>query len=111
MARRATPPAPYKPQAFDIVVVEWEDACAHASMQVSSPEEASASYTPAIRRTVGYFVSQTKDVLILASDDDRVLQGTGTPSEACGGLMFTPRAMVRNITKVASTELKTPKAK
>ncbi len=105
------PSVPYKPQPFDIVVVEWEDACAHASMQVNSPEEAIASYTPAIRRTVGYFVGQTKDVLILASDDDRVLQGTGVPSEASGGLMFTPVKMVRGITKVAATELKVPKGK
>jgi hypothetical protein len=100
------PLPPKKPEPFDIVICEWEDASAYGSMQVSTPTEAVASYTPVIRRTVGYFVAHTKDLLVLANDDDRMVQGAGALSEAMGGIMYIPAKMVRHITFVATSVVK-----
>lgn len=100
------PLPPKKPEPFDIVIAEWEDASAFGSMQVSTPDEAVTSYSPVIRRTVGYFVAHTKDLLVLANDDDRTVQGSGTLTESLGGIMYIPAKMVRAITFVATSLVK-----
>jgi hypothetical protein len=87
-----------KPETIDIptmtvVVVEWEDAWASPTAQISFPEEALQAYRPMIRRSLGYWLCKTDDVVIIATDDDRFEQG----SSDVGSLAFIPTGMVRSI--------------
>ncbi len=90
-----------KPQAFDIVVVSWEDATASGSQQHESPAATLASYTPCIRRTTGYWAGRTKDVVCVCTDDDR----TASSPLAIAGPMWIPASLVRGITVVSSTQI------
>jgi hypothetical protein len=98
-SKAKTPPPPPKP--FDLVVVQWEDAFSHASMQCSNPQEAIDAYTPCLRRTTGYFIGRTKAVVVVGTDDDR----TAAYPQAIGGINYIPASLVRDIKVVGTTQL------
>jgi len=83
-------------EPFTIVVAEWEDCYANASSQFNTVEEALASYSPMIRRTVGYYVGENEHAVLLATDDDRV----SNAREALGGVMYIPKALIRSPLRV-----------
>jgi hypothetical protein len=92
-------------EAFTIVVVEWEDAYSSAAASYSSPQEALDSHFPLIRRSVGFYLGESKGSVILGTDDDR----TGPTDGSCGGRMGIPKSLVSKITKVGSIKLKAVK--
>lgn len=88
-----------KPREFDLVIVEWLDAMTIAGMQVSAPEEAVERYVPCVRRSTGYFCGQTKDITVIAGDDDR----DSLNPKALGGISYIPTSLVRSIRVVGPT--------
>lgn len=83
---------------FTCVVVVWEDAWTSANAQFSGPDEALTYYKPMIRRSIGYWVAKTEDVVAIAIDDDRNDPSTDKDN---GGISYIPTGMVRSIQIVA----------
>lgn len=86
---------------FAHVVVTWHDAETWATMQYDSPEEAIKAYVPALRKTIGYWLGHTEEVVVLGTDDDR----SSERPKAVGGIHFIPHAMVKRV-RVTSAKRK-----
>ena len=83
------------PRPFQPVIVVWEDAHTESTDQHDSPELAVAAYTPAIRRTIGYWCGRNEKVVVLATDDDRHI---GSASKlSVGGTSYIPAGMVQRV--------------
>lgn len=81
-------------QPFDVVIVTWLDAYTEASSQYGSAKEALEAYRPCVRKTIGYFVGMTKQVVAVATDDDRSFDAR---LQNCGGISYIPRNIVQEI--------------
>ena len=85
----------YVPKPFDPVMVTWEDCYNDATETYDSIQGCIDGYKPCIRKSVGFYVGETPQVIIIATDDDRTNDG------CVGGPSFIPRGMVKLIESAA----------
>ena len=82
---------------FTKVVVLWSDAFAVGAAQYESPRELVESYKPCLRKTVGFWMGFTQEVVAIATEDDR---SPDTP-HAAGGPHYIPFGMVKDVKAVS----------
>lgn len=85
------------PQAFQIVLVTWEDAKVDGAAQHESPDAAARTYKPCLRKSVGFWVGWgvkgSRRVAMIGMDDDRNEESP----DAIGGVAQIPRGMILSI--------------
>jgi hypothetical protein len=77
-------------ESFERVEVEWEDAYSSED-QHKTLDDAKNAYSPAVRKTIGYYVFGDERVVAVACEDDRQNDG------AVSGVNYIPRGIVRSI--------------
>ena len=88
---RARKPSTRPIEPYELVEVEWEDAYSSED-QHKTLDDARTAYTPAVRKTSGYYVFGDERVIAVACEDDRQNDG------AVSGVNYIPRGIVRSVT-------------
>lgn len=81
------------PEPYEPVVILWED-CVARPEQHETIGGAMKAYVPFVRKSIGFYVGQTEQVLVIATDDDRA------NNAAVASCSYIPAGMVRGIERI-----------
>ncbi len=81
-----------KPKQFEPVSVTWLDASRWNEQQKA--DKLTEVYKPCIRKTIGWYIGETDDVLLVATEDDR---NANLGEDDCDGINAIPHGMIRTL--------------